>query len=62
MMNVKSESWGNMSRLTYRDNDIVYLVKDGQLIAPANMSSQEVRQVLLALADYEDKERRIDEC
>ena len=53
-MNVKSESWGNMSRLTYLDKGIVYLYKDEQLIAPVNMSSQEVRMVMLKLAEYEN--------
>ena len=45
-----------MDRLTKRENDIVYMVKDGELLAPMAMSGQEVRQVLQRLADYEDGE------
>ena len=43
-----------MNRLTKRDGDIVYMVKDGELLAPMAMSGQEVRQVLQRLADFED--------
>jgi len=43
-----------MERLTYRENDIVYIVKDGELIAPVNMSSFDIRKALERLADYED--------
>lgn len=43
-----------MNRITKRDGDIVYMVKDGELLAPRALSGQEVRQVLQKLADYED--------
>lgn len=43
-----------MDRLTKREGDIVYMVKDGELLAPVALSGQEVRRVLQKLADYED--------
>lgn len=43
-----------MERLTYRENDIVYIKKDGDLIAPVNMSSFDIRKALERLADFED--------
>ena len=42
-----------MDRLTKREGDIVYMQKDGELLAPVALSGQEVRQVLQKLADYE---------
>lgn len=44
-----------MNRLTKRDGDIIYMVKDGELLAPRALSGQEVRKVLLRLAEHEDK-------
>lgn len=44
-----------MDRLTKRDGDIVYMVKDGELLAPVALSGQEVRMVLQKLAEYEDE-------
>lgn len=44
-----------MDRLTKRVDDIVYMVKDGELLAPRALSGQEVRKVLLRLAEHEDK-------
>ena len=43
-----------MDRLTKREGDIVYMVKDGNLLSPVALSGQEVRQVLQRLAEYED--------
>lgn len=43
-----------MERMTYRENDIVYIKIDGDLIAPVNMSSFDARKALERLADYED--------
>lgn len=43
-----------MERMTYRENDIVYIKKDGDLLAPVNMSSFDIRKALERLADYED--------
>ena len=52
-----------MDRLTKREGDMVYMVKDGELLAPRALSGQEVRQVLQKLADYEDEaERREKGC
>lgn len=45
-----------MERLTKREGDIVYMVKDGELLAPRALSGQEVRQVLQKLAEYETAE------
>lgn len=43
-----------MKRLTKWKHDIVLLQKDGQLIPPMNMSSQEIRLVMERLAELED--------
>lgn len=43
-----------MERLTKREGDIVYMVKDGELLAPVQLRGQEVRMVLQRLADFED--------
>ena len=43
-----------MDRLTKRAGDIVYMVKDGQPLAPMAMSGQDIRQALMKLAEYED--------
>ena len=47
-----------MERLTYRENDIVYIKKDGDLLAPVHLSSFDVRKALERLADYEDAEEQ----
>lgn len=43
-----------MERLTVRKGDIVYYVKDNDMIAPVNMSGFDVKQALTRLAELED--------
>lgn len=43
-----------MERLTVRKGDIVYYVKDNDMIAPVNMSGFDVKQALSRLAELED--------
>lgn len=44
-----------MERLTVRKGDIVYYVKDNDMIAPVNMSGFDVKQALSRLAELEDR-------
>lgn len=44
-----------MERLTVRKGDIVYYVKDNDMIAPVNMSGFDVKQALNRLAELEDR-------
>lgn len=41
-------------RLTKQKGGIVFYTKDGQLIAPVNMSSFDIYKVVQRLAEYED--------
>jgi hypothetical protein len=43
-----------MERMTIRKYDYVLYQKDGKLLSPMDMSSNDVRQVLEWLADLED--------
>lgn len=43
-----------MERLTVRKYDYVLFRKDGKLLSPMEMSSQEIRQAMEWLADLED--------
>lgn len=43
-----------MKRMTVRKYDYVLFEKDGKLLSPMDMSSNDVRQVLEWLADLED--------
>ena len=43
-----------MERLTHKKGDMVYYRKDGQLLAPVNMSGFDVKQALSRLAELED--------
>ena len=47
-----------MDRLTERKDDIIYFKKDGDLLAPANMSGFDIRQAMQRLADLEDAEEQ----
>lgn len=43
-----------MKRMTIRKYDYVLFQKDGKLLSPMEMSSQEIRQAMEWLADLED--------
>lgn len=43
-----------MERMTIRKYDYVLFKKDGRLLSPMEMSSQEIRQAMEWLADLED--------
>lgn len=43
-----------MERMTIRKYDFVMFQKDGEIISPMDMTSQDVRQALEWLADLED--------
>lgn len=43
-----------MTRMTIRKYDYVLFQKDGKLLSPMEMSSQEIRQAMEWLADLED--------
>lgn len=44
-----------MERLTHKKGDMLYCRKDGQLLAPVNMSGFGVKKVMTRLAELEDR-------